>query len=102
MKSNLPFKVFSIILCIPLIALIFGGCSDKSGGENSRNNSLNPAASAPTVNSNMVSKETSLTRRRASQRGDITYADGAPVYISEISEICTRNEFDGTLETLAL
>lgn len=27
MKSNLLYKVFAIILSIPLIALIFGGCS---------------------------------------------------------------------------
>lgn len=87
MKSNLLFKVFVIVLSIPLIALVFGGCADKSGGENSQNNSPKPVVSAPTVNSNTVSEGLSLMRKQASRRADIPYADGTPVYTSEISEI---------------
>lgn len=36
MKSNLLYKVFAIVLLIPLVALIFGGCAAKSSEESSK------------------------------------------------------------------
>lgn len=49
MKSNLLSKVFVIILSIPMLALIFGGCSGKSAEESSQTGSSKPASSATAV-----------------------------------------------------
>lgn len=49
MKSNLLYKVFTVILSIPLIALIFGGCSGNlsESEESSQANSSTTTASVP-------------------------------------------------------
>lgn len=38
MESRLSLKIFAIVLSIPLAAMIFGGCSDRSadGADNSK------------------------------------------------------------------
>lgn len=46
MKSNLLYKVFAIILSIPLIALIFGGVT----GNASENTQTSSATTAVTAN----------------------------------------------------
>ena len=56
MKSNLPLKIFAIVLLIPLIALIFGGCAAKSSDESSQTDSSTITASASTSNSSPTSE----------------------------------------------
>lgn len=106
MKSNLLFKVFAIVLSIPLIALIFGGCSDKVSEESSQTNSSAPTSSSTASSApNSEASSTPLKSEESAPKGKPTFLicpDGTPVYTSEISEICARNEFDGNLETLTL
>lgn len=87
MKSNLLLKVFAIILSIPLIALIFGGCSEKSAEESSQAGSSKPASSAPAVSilptaeapSAPAPSEPSAPAPQVDNWEDFIGADGQPV-----------------------
>lgn len=46
MKSNLLYKVFAVILSIPLIALLFGGVADKAGANTDGSQTASSAATA--------------------------------------------------------
>lgn len=99
MKSNLPLKIFAIILLIPLIALIFGGCAAKSSEESSQTDSSGTTASAPEVSSTPTS-ETPSAPEESAPTGEPTFLiglDGKAILTSEITRL---ENTDKTSETL--
>lgn len=89
MRSNLSYKNLAAVLIVPLIALILGGCSDKSRGESSSVTSSNPAMGAPAVSSEPTSEMPSAAEE-SKPAGEPTFLiglDGKAILTSEITRL---------------
>lgn len=99
MRSNLLYKVFVIILSIPLIALFFCGCSDKSGEGSSQATASESDVSTPAVSSEPTSGASS-SQVESKPAGEPTFLigpDGKAILTSEITRL---ENTDKTAETL--
>ncbi len=98
MKSNLLYKVFAIILLIPLVALIFGGCADKSG--ESSQTAPQTSSTSSTAEISSVISETPSAPEESAPKGEPTFLiglDGKAIYTGEITKL---ERTDKTAETL--
>lgn len=95
MRSNLLYKVFAIIFSIPLIVLIFGGCSKKTGEDSSQTASTSSSSEISSVIS-----EASSAPEESAPTGEPTFLiglDGRAILTSEITKL---EATDKTAETL--
>lgn len=109
MKSNLLLKIFLIIFSIPLLALIFGGCSDKGDSSEALGNSGSSSTPA-VISSGGVSgdmsgsiSDTKASTAESVPKGEPTFLigmDGKAILTSEITRI-ENTENEKTAETLA-
>lgn len=99
MRYNLLYKNLATVLIIPLIALIFGGCSDKSSGECSSVTSSKPAVGAPAVTSESTSEMLSAAEesKPSGEPMFLVGLDGKAILTSEITRL---ENTDKTADTL--
>lgn len=101
MKSNLLLKIFAVILIIPLIALIFGGCSGRSaeGSESSgESSSALPESGVSSTPESSVSDTASAAESVPTGKPTFLIGmDGKAILTSEITRL---EQTDKTAETL--
>lgn len=94
MKSNLLYKVFAIILLIPLIALIFAGCVPKSSEQ------LSESSQTASEDASSASPEASSAPEESVPTGEPTFLIGMDGKAILTSEIKWLDNTDKTAETL--